>query len=84
MYKWILKSAATAGMILLPFPMHFRKHMSGEYLRYVQGYVNDTNRLFAYICCVPPGMKTRNLCVWGHVIFGALDIITFDTTTLRV
>ena len=53
-------------------------------LRYVQGYVNDTNRLLAYICCVPPGMKTRNLCVWGHVIFGALDIITFDTTTLRV
>ena len=53
-------------------------------LRYVQGYVNDTNRLLAYICCVPPGMKTRNLCVWGHVILGALDIITFDTTTLRV
>ena len=50
-------------------------------------YVNDTNRFLAYICCVPPGMKTRNLCVWGsrgHVIFGALDIITFDTTTLRV
>ena len=54
------------------------------HLRYVQGYVNDTNRLLVYICCGPPGMKTRNLCVWGHVIFGALDIITFDTKTLRV
>ena len=34
MYKWKLKSAATAGTPLLLLPMNFRKHMSGEYLRY--------------------------------------------------
>ena len=38
MYKWILKSAATAGTPLLPLPMHFRKHMSGEYLRYANAF----------------------------------------------
>ena len=49
-------------------------------------YVNDTNRFLAYMLCSPWHENTESVCVGiaGHVIFGAIDIITFDTTTLRV
>ena len=51
MYKWILKSAATAGTPLLLLPMNFRKHMSGEYLRYVEVLSSDGfYRCVVHVC----------------------------------
>ena len=46
MYKWKLKSAATAGMILLPLPMHFCL----ENMHFCQRRAQVCWRLFVFLC----------------------------------